>query len=162
MSRFVQSGRAVAAALLAAAGFAGIALFQIALALGAPWGHAAWGGAEAHLSTAQRIGSAVAAVVWATAGLLVLGRAGLWRPVRSARLYRWGPWFLVALLALSAIPNLASQSPWENVVLGPLSVLLAILCLIVARSPDVERDSLTLDPPSRRTRPGPGASPAPR
>jgi hypothetical protein len=140
MNRFVRSDRAGRAALLAATGFAGVALFQLALALGAPWGHAAWGGAEAHLSTAQRIGSAAAAVVWTAAGLVVLGRAGFWRPGRSVRLYRWGTWFLVALLGLAAVPNFASQSRWENVVLGPLSVLLAILCLIVARSRNVRPD----------------------
>ena len=42
------------AAVLAAIGFAGLAIFQTALAAGAPWGHAAWGGEEAQLSAAQR------------------------------------------------------------------------------------------------------------
>ena len=49
------------AAVLAAIGFAGLAVFQAALAVGAPWGHAAWGGEEAHLSATQRGASAVAA-----------------------------------------------------------------------------------------------------
>jgi hypothetical protein len=149
MNRFVRSDRAGTAAVLAATGFAGIALFQIALALGAPWGHAAWGGAEAHLSTAQRIGSAVAAVIWTAAGLVVLGRAGFWRLGKSVRLYRWGTWFLVALLGLSAVPNFASQSHWENFVLGPLSVLLAILCMIVARSRPTEREGDRASLPAR-------------
>ena len=134
MNRFGRSDSTGRAAALAATGFAGIALFQIALALGAPWGHAAWGGADAHLSPAQRIGSAVAAVVWTTAGLVVLRRAGFWGAGGSARLYRSGTWFLVALLLIGAVPNFDSQSRWENLVLGPLSVVLAILCTIVARS----------------------------
>ena len=37
------------AAVVAAIGFAGIAIFQLTLAAGAPWGYAAWGGASAHL-----------------------------------------------------------------------------------------------------------------
>ena len=41
------------AAVLAAIGFAGLAIFQAALAAGAPWGHAAWGGEEAHLSAVR-------------------------------------------------------------------------------------------------------------
>jgi hypothetical protein len=41
------------AALLAALGFAGIAAFEVALAAGVPWGHAAWGGAHSELSTAE-------------------------------------------------------------------------------------------------------------
>jgi hypothetical protein len=149
MNRFVRSNRAGRAAVLAATGFAGIALFQIALALGAPWGHAAWGGAEAHLSTAQRIGSGVAAAVWTAAGLVVLGRAGFWRLGNSMRLYRWGTWFLVALLGLSAVPNLISQSRWENFLLGPLSALLAILCTIVARSHLTEREGERAAIPAR-------------
>ncbi len=60
------------AAVVAAIGFAGIAVFEIALAAGAPWGHAVWGGAHAHLSAAQRTGSAVSVVVWAAAALCIL------------------------------------------------------------------------------------------
>lgn len=125
-----------AAAVLAAAGFAGIAVFQLALAAGAPWGHAAWGGAEAELSTAQRIGSAVAVAVWIAATLIVLGRAGFWRIAggRSAALVRRGTWVLAALSGLSALANFASQSSWERYLLGPLALVLAGLCLVVTRS----------------------------
>ena len=43
------------AALGATLGFASLALFQIALAAGVSWGHAAWEGANAELaSTADR------------------------------------------------------------------------------------------------------------
>ena len=35
------------AVVVAAIGFAGIAIFQLALAIGAPWGHAVWAGANA-------------------------------------------------------------------------------------------------------------------
>jgi hypothetical protein len=50
--RFLVGDRvAREAAVLASIGFAGIAIFQLRLAAGAPWGHAAWGGANA---TSQR------------------------------------------------------------------------------------------------------------
>lgn len=39
------------AAAAAATAFIGMACFQAALALGAPLGNAAWGGAQAHLAT---------------------------------------------------------------------------------------------------------------
>jgi hypothetical protein len=84
-----RAGRA--AAVAAAIGYAGIAVFEMALAAGVPWGSAAWGGAHAHLSAAQRTGSAVAVVVWAAAALIMLGRAGLWSAGRRARLFGWGP-----------------------------------------------------------------------
>src|SRR5918995_1004507 len=68
------------AGVLAAIGFAALAVFQAALAAGAPWGHAAWGGENAHLSTAQQSASGVAALIYVAAMLIVLTRAGIiWR-----------------------------------------------------------------------------------
>jgi hypothetical protein len=135
-----QAGRDVAgdhvtgvAAVVAAIGFGGIALFQLALAAGAPWGHAAWGGANAHLSTAERGASAAAVVFYAAAALIVLGRAGMLRVRSNAALFRWGTWFLAVAMAIGALPNFASQSRWENLIFGPLALVLAILCVVVAR-----------------------------
>jgi len=135
-----RTGRASrSAAVAAATGFAGIAIFQVALAAGAPFGHAAWGGAHAHLSTAQRSGSAAAVVVWTAAALILLGRAGLWQSPRLATTFRLGPWFLAAASAIAAVLNFASQSHWENLIFGPLALLLAILCTTVARSSNRQR-----------------------
>jgi hypothetical protein len=100
---------------------------------GVPWGHAEWSGAHAHLSTSQRIGSAAAIVVWTAAALIVLGRGGFWGPGRLASLFRWGTWFFVVLSAIGAVLNFASQSIWENDIFGPLALLLAVLCTLVAR-----------------------------
>jgi len=124
------------AALLAALGFGCIAAFEAALAAGAPWGHAAWGGAHSELSTAERTGSAVAILVWTAAAAIVLGRAGVWGigRRRPATLFRRGTWFLAAVSALAALMKFASQSRWENLVFGPLALLLALLCTVVARS----------------------------
>ena len=41
------------AAALAATGFVALGVFQLALALGAPFGHAAWGGTAADLTSGQ-------------------------------------------------------------------------------------------------------------
>ena len=67
-----RTGRPVdLTAALAAIGFASLAIFQAALAAGAPWGDAAWGGGNAHLSAGQRAASAVAAAVYVAATLIV-------------------------------------------------------------------------------------------
>ena len=129
------------AAVAAAIGFAGIALFQVALAAGAPLGDAAWGGADADLSTAQRLASAAAVIVWTAAALVVLGRAGLWARGRLVPLFRWGTWSLVVVSVLAALANFASPSRWENLIFGPLALALAVLCTIVARSPIAERQA---------------------
>jgi len=122
------------AATLAAIGFASLAVFQLAIAAGAPWGHAAWGGENAHLSAAQQGASAVAAVIYVAAALCVLCRAGVVSRARSdAAIFRWGTWFFVAAMAIGALPNLASQSRWENFIFGPLALVLSALCFVVAR-----------------------------
>jgi len=45
-----------------------------------------------------------------------------------------GTWFFAVAMAIGAVPNFASQSRWENVVFGPLALVLAALCIVVARS----------------------------
>jgi hypothetical protein len=123
------------AAILAAAGFLVIAVFQAALALGAPLGHAAWGGRQARLSTRLRIGSAVAVVFWILAALIVLGRVGFEVSPFPDVVERWGAWVLVGLLPVGALMNFASSSRWERYLWGPLALFLAVLTVVVALSP---------------------------
>ena len=135
MSRFAPRRRtARRAAVLATIGFGIIAIFQAVLAAGAPLGHAAWGGESAELSTGQRIGSVISVVVWICAAFVVLGRAGFWGRASDTRLFRWGTWFFVGITAISAVANFASRSRWENVIWGPMALILAVLCVTVARS----------------------------
>jgi hypothetical protein len=107
--------------------------FQAGLALGTPWGAAAWGGQPDVLPPGLRAASAVSAVVWVGIGLLVLGRAGHWGAARWAGLLRWGTWLVGTLLALSGLLNVASASPWERFGWGPFALALAALVFAVAR-----------------------------
>jgi len=122
------------AAVVATAGFAGIAVFELALAFGAPLGHAAYGGSTAQLSAGERAVSVMAVIVWLTAAVVVLGRAGFLAVHRPPELFRRATWVLVAASAVAALPNLVSRSPWEQFVFGPTALVLAGLCLVVARS----------------------------
>jgi uncharacterized membrane protein len=116
-------------ARIVAVGFASLAAFELALAAGAPLGHAAWGGSEANLMTGQRVVSAISAVFWIAAIFVVRGRdAG-----RPERRYRWGTWALVIVLGVAALANVASDSRWENYLLAPVAIVLASLCVVVAR-----------------------------
>jgi hypothetical protein len=120
------------AALVAAVGFVLLAGFQAALALGAPWGRAAWGGAHERLPVGFRVASGFAVVVWLLAALVVLARAGYeWSPV-PAGLSRWATWVLFALLAIGTLMNLASRSRLERLIQTPVATALAILSLLVA------------------------------
>jgi predicted anti-sigma-YlaC factor YlaD len=123
------------AAVSAVLGLVALGLFQLTLALGAPLGHAAWGGESASLSSAQRLGSAVSVVLYAAGAVVILARAGLTPRPRNRSLLRWGPWVLTLVFALGAIANFASSSRWENFTLGPSAALLAGLCALIARTP---------------------------
>jgi hypothetical protein len=122
------------AAVVAAVGFLAIAAFQLALALGAPFGRAAWGGTRTYLPVGLRIASGVAIVVWLVAAAIVLGRIGIEVVPLPVDFLRWGAWALVVLLAIGATMNFASQSPWERFLWGPFAAILAVLAVIVARS----------------------------
>ena len=120
-------------AVVAAAGFIVIGLFQIALALGAPLGDAAYGGTRTDLPASLRITSAVAAAVYGLATLIVLRRVGYRVPLISARVSRVGTWVLAGLMLLGALMNFASSSGWERFGWGPFALALAILCFPIAR-----------------------------
>jgi hypothetical protein len=83
----VQIGTLAAAG--AVFGFAALASFQLALAVGAPLGHAAWGGDSADLTSAQRFGSAVSVVIYAAAAVILLARIGLTTGPRTLWLLKW-------------------------------------------------------------------------
>ncbi|MBY8874300.1 hypothetical protein K7640_20935 [Micromonospora sp. PLK6-60] len=122
------------AALAAAAACAGIALFQLVLAVGAPLGRAAWGGTiSGRLPARFRAASVLAMLVWSFAALVVLARVGL-GPMPPAAWTTWATWVLFGLLVLGALMNVASRSPWERYFWGPYALVLAGLALVVAGS----------------------------
>jgi putative copper export protein len=125
----------------AALGFAILTVFQLALALGAPLGHAAYGGKSTYLNAGLRASSAVAVVFWALAALVILRRAGFRVPLVSERFARGGTWFLIVLLVLGLIMNLASSSGWERFGWAPFGLILVVLCLVVARGGSKEPGS---------------------
>jgi hypothetical protein len=104
------------------------------LALGAPWGYAAWGGAHRVLPNRLRLASAIAAVVWVAGALIVLGRAGYDVVSLPGFVERWGSWLFVGLLVVGTVMNAASSSRWERFIWAPVSAVLAVATFIVATS----------------------------
>ncbi len=121
-------------AIVAAVGFAVLALFQAALAFGAPLGRAAWGGMQTTLAVGRRVASAMAVPLWLTAGLVLLGRSEFrFTPVHRA-FARWGSLELIGVLVMSALANLLSRSTWERLVWAPMALFLAGTCLVIVNS----------------------------
>ena len=121
------------AATVVATAFIVVAAFEIFWALGGSWGlSGAWGGGHDHLSVGLRVASAFAAVLLVAGAIIVLGRARYWSSTDRFGILRWGTWALVGVMALSALANFLSSSSSERLQNGPVALLLALLCLIVA------------------------------
>jgi hypothetical protein len=110
-----------------------ISLFQIALAAGAPWGAASWGGRHpGRLPTGYRIGSAVAGLFFYPAvALVVLGAAGLLGDDAVGSGGAAGLWVFAGLFGLSALVNLISPSKVERI-WAPVAFVLTICCALLA------------------------------
>lgn len=109
-------------------------IFQIALALGAPLGKAAWGGRhEGILPMRLRIASGVAGLVVYPVIIVAVLDVGFLDgdllPVNGASVM----WILAALFAAGALANLASRSPIERL-WAPLSLAIAGCCAFIASS----------------------------
>lgn len=116
-----------------------LALFQIALAFGAPWGRFAWGGQHpGTLPTNYRIASAFSLLVYGFMVVLALDRAGL-IDVLPQNFSSVGSWVVFAYLVLGVVMNAISRSKAERWVMTPVSLVLAVLALLIALSPVAER-----------------------
>jgi hypothetical protein len=122
------------AAIAALVLFALLIVFQLALALGAPWGRAAYGGQHTGvLPTQFRVASAVAVVLWTAVALIVALRAGLpvWSPLPAS----WLPvvvWVVVGLLVIAVVMNAITPSGLERAIWLPFTLLLLASTLTVA------------------------------
>jgi hypothetical protein len=119
------------AALAGVAVLGCLAVFQLALVAGAPWGRFAWGGQNVVLPANLRIGSAVAVVLYGAFALLMLeaaGRVG----VLPQGFVGVAIWVLTAYFALGIVMNAVSRSRPERLVMTPVSLALATVCLVLA------------------------------
>lgn len=123
-------------AMVAAFGFVIVVLFQLAIALGAPVGAAAWGGGHSgQLPSNLRLASVFSALFWLTAAMTVLSRGGIMQLPIPSRVARIGTWALVVILAIGTLTNLASRSSWERYGWAPLVLALTVVCFKLARTP---------------------------
>ena len=124
------AGHAAAAILLAAAGI------HAYWALGGDWAAAtAYGSTD----LPPRPAVAVVTVLIGAGAALLLARVGTLRVTLPAPVLRWGPWAMAAVLALTAVNNVLAPSDsyareWHVWFFGPLLLVVALLCTVVARS----------------------------
>ena len=120
------------AALLYATLSAGVVAFQIALAVGVPWGAYAMGGAfPGQFPPALRIAALVQAMFLATLVAIVMARSGLILNGWSRRAH-WLVWIVVAFAAISLVLNVTTPSAGERAIWAPVALLLLVSSMIVA------------------------------
>lgn len=118
----------IAVGLLAA-----LVAFQLALAAGAPWGAAAYGGVNPGvLKPGFRINSLVfGLLLYPLIAMYVLDAAGIaavdWLPGSTSVVM----WIQAAFFALGTVANLASRSSIERW-WAPVSLVLAVCCAVLA------------------------------
>ena len=121
------------AAFIAVALIGALVVFQLALAAGAPFGAAAWGGRNPGvLPNGLRIASAIVGlVVYPIMAAVILAAAGLvdddWLPIDPTV----AMWVFTAFFALGAVVNAISRSAPERI-WAPVSAVLAICCALIA------------------------------
>jgi hypothetical protein len=111
-----------------------VVAFQLALAAGAPWGELTMGGASpGRLPLPMRAVAVGSAALLASFGAVVVARAGLalprWRPA-ARRLI----WVVVAYMLVGVALNAATPSPHERALWLPVTAMLAVCALVVARA----------------------------
>lgn len=123
------------ASVLAAFGLtavlAGVAVFQLALIAGRPWGRLAWGGGHVVLPTHLRISSAVSIGIYGLIAAAMLDRAGVlpWLPLAISQPLAWT---IAGYFGLGIGLNLASRSRPERLVMSPIVALLCLLSVVIA------------------------------
>lgn len=124
------------AAAVAAVVLMGIQVaFQAALAAGAPWGAASWGGRHRGvLPMGLRAASAVnALIVYPALILYTLASADLVGGPRPPGSGAMAMWVLTGFFGLSIVVNAASPSRIERI-WAPFALALAVCCAVVAAS----------------------------
>jgi hypothetical protein len=111
-----------------------VILFQVALAVGVPWGEYAMGGKfPGKYPISMRFACIVQIAILAFMGIIVLSKAGLLWP----RWYSFSDiaiWFIVGYMVLGTILNLITRSVWERRIWAPVTLLMLISSIMVAMS----------------------------
>src|SRR3954463_3361103 len=82
-----------------------LALFQLALMLGAPIGKYAWGGGHDILPTKFRVGSCISIILYAVFALVILNKAAVINLISNDKVLNLGIWALTAYFFIGVMMN---------------------------------------------------------
>lgn len=109
-----------------------VILFQLALAIGMPWGSYAMGGKyPGKFPPFMRVAALFQILMLASLALIVVSKAGLAYP-EFYDFARLAIWFVVGFSSLATILNLMTKSVWERRIWAPVSILMLMTSILVA------------------------------
>ncbi|SRR5690606_30602689 len=128
----VQTASVAATVLMA-----GVAAFQVALALGVPLGGAVFGGKaptrDGVLTPPFRVLASAQAIILLLLGWILLARAGVMTiSVLASAALVMANWVIVVFLMLNTIANFLAPHPIERWVMGSITLVLSSLALFIA------------------------------
>ena len=119
------------AAVLGCVLLGALAVFQALLVAGQPLGRFAWGGQHEVLPTGLRVGSAVSIGLYAAFAVLMLSAADA-LDVLPTGFVEVAIWLLTGYFTLGIAMNAISRSRPERLVMTPVVLVLAVVCLVLA------------------------------
>lgn len=108
-----------------------LALLQVALVLGAPLGHFAWGGQDRVLPARKRIGSVVSILIYGLMAVVAWDRVGA-ISIFPDLFSQIAMWVIFAYSVLGILMNAISRSKPERYTMVPVSIALSVLSLLIA------------------------------
>ena len=109
-----------------------VILFQMAVILGAPWGHLTQGGFHpGMLPLQQRVMAGASVVLMAGMTFVMLSHAGVLERQGWTRVAIWG---VVVMAVLGAVMNLATPSAPERMIWAPVTLVMLVCAVLVARA----------------------------
>ncbi len=94
----------------------------------------AWGGREPVLTTTLRIAGLASAALLGFFAYVIRRRAGLVGEAPISTIIKVLSWLITAFSALNFLGILASTSTGEQILFGPISLLLVVACFVVSIS----------------------------
>ena len=108
-----------------------LAAFQLALVLGAPWGHLAWGGQDRVLPAHKRIGSVISILIYAFMAVVAWDRVGA-ISIFPDLFSQVAMWVIFAYSVLGILMNAISRSKPERYTMVPVAIVLSVLSFLIA------------------------------
>ncbi|UTX51402.1 hypothetical protein KI440_00345 [Candidatus Saccharibacteria bacterium TM7i] len=111
-----------------------LALFQVLLACGAPFGYLAWGGTHRTLPPKLRIGSILSVIIYAGIALCLLSKAAVLTAIPPGVLLNTLSWVIFTYFLVGVFINILSRSKPERYVMSTVSLILASCTFVIAIS----------------------------